>query len=374
MHELTAFRRLLHAHPELSNQEFATQQRIRDFLANHTAPEPLTIATTGLIYPFRFGPGPHVLVRVDIDALPITETNVFEHASTHPGVAHKCGHDGHATIGVGLVQKLVQEPLKNGSVSVLFQPAEEVGEGAQKVLNDSNFQTTDFDFALALHNIPGEDKNKVLWKHASFTPAVHSLIIRLQGITSHAAEPLKGINPAYALAAIIDLAKNLEETDESHPQFGLITPVYSSLGSKDYGISAGHGEIHFTMRSWEQHAVDALTEKFLDASKTIAQEHQLEISHQKTAVFASNYNNKKVVDAVIKSAKHLQLATSEKKHPFPWGEDFGLFTQSIPGAMFGLGAGKDTPPLHNPEYDYPDDLTPTAIQLFYSTLNELITA
>lgn len=363
--ELSAFRRELHVHPELSGHEHETQKRIRAFLKSHGIHGATDVGKTGLLYRFEFGEGPRLLVRVDTDALPIQEINDFEHRSGTEGVSHKCGHDGHTTIGAGLAMHLKDNPLKAGSVDIIFQPAEEIGEGARAVLADVQFDAKRYDHAVALHNIPGAPMHQVLCRTHSFTPAVHSLIIRLQGKTSHAAQPLKGHNPAYALAEITALAQGMEETDELHADYNLITPVYSCLGSKDYGISAGYGELHFTIRSWEQQRVDDITQSFSDRVLKIAHNHQLEVETELVAVFAANQNDPFVVEQVQLAAVQLDLSYVDKREPFPWGEDFGLFTQHIKGAMFGLGSGESTPALHNPDYDYPDEITETGIHLFY---------
>jgi len=369
--QLKVLRRDLHAHPELSGREYETQRRIQTFLQNHGYREVRNIGKTGLICPFRFGEGPAVLVRVDIDALPIAEVNEFEYRSQTPGVSHKCGHDGHAAIGCGLVMELLRQPLPRGTVYVLFQPAEETGEGARAVINDPLFASLRIDHAVALHNIPGAPLHQVLWKKGSFTPAVQSLVIKLTGKTSQAAEPHKGLNPAYAIAEIIRAAAEMENTVQESTSFNLITPVFASLGSKDYGISAGYGEVHFTIRSWTQEVMETTTTSFGQRVKEIAATHRLTAETEILAAFAANQNNDHIVEKIARAVKHLGLDHVEKKVPFPWGEDFGLFTQTIPGAMFGLGSGESTPALHNPDYDFPDEIIETGVRLFYQIAQNL---
>ncbi|MDP4764652.1 MAG: amidohydrolase [Salibacteraceae bacterium] len=364
--KLTDFRKSLHQNPELSGYEVETQSRIKQFIKAKTKLEGKNVGQFGTLYSFDFAPGKKVLIRVDCDALPIQEINDFSHKSKVDGVSHKCGHDGHTTIGAGLVMKLHNEPLSAGSVDVIFQPAEEIGEGAKGILADANFDISRYDYAVALHNIPGKPLHQVLYKKDGFTPAVQSLIVKLTGKTAHAAQPLTGHNPSYAIAEITQWALENEQTDEKHPNYHLITPVFTEIGSRDYGISAGYGEVHFTIRSWEQSKMESVTEAFLTKVKSIAAAHKLELAHEFTAVFAANQNNHFVVDQILQSAKDLGLNHSEKAEPFPWGEDFGLFTQTIPGAMFGLGSGENTPALHNPDYDYPDEITETGINLFYA--------
>lgn len=371
---LTALRRELHTHPELSGREYETQKRIRLFLEKNGYSGAQTIGGTGLLCPFHFGDGPSLLIRVDIDALAIGEVNTFEHRSQTPGVSHKCGHDGHTAIGCGTVLALLHKPLPRGTVYVLFQPAEETGEGARAVIGDPLFATLKTDFAVSLHNIPGAPLHQVLWKNEGFTPAVQSLIIRLKGKTSHAAEPHRGINPAYAIADIIQQAAAIENTDQQQADFSLVTPVYSTLGSKDYGISAGYGEVHFTIRSWAQATMESVTALFKQRVQEIASRYHLVFETEITAVFAANFNNRRVVEEITRAAENLGLNSVMKKEPFPWGEDFGLFTQTVPGAMFGLGSGESTPALHNPDYDYPDEITETGVSLFYEIAKNICSA
>ncbi|MEX2597098.1 MAG: M20/M25/M40 family metallo-hydrolase, partial [Salibacteraceae bacterium] len=143
--QLLALRRDLHAHPELSGNEKETIKRIKTFVHKQTGLEGTDVGGYGSCYTFNYGKGNHLLVRVDIDGLPIQEVNDFEYVSKTKGVSHKCGHDGHAAIGAGLVIKLHNEPLKHGKLTVLFQPAEEIGEGAKSVLNDPSFDISAFD-------------------------------------------------------------------------------------------------------------------------------------------------------------------------------------------------------------------------------------
>ncbi len=369
--KLENFRRELHQYPELSGAEFETQKRIAEFIQNELGLKGKKLGHTGLLYSVKHGDGPKILARFDIDALPIQEVNDFAHASKTVGVSHKCGHDGHTSIGIGLLSKLSSDPIKGANVDILFQPAEEIGEGAVAVLADENFDVNAYEYAIAMHNIPGVEKNKLIVKEKEFTPAVHSIIIKLKGRTSHAAEPLKGDNPAYLMSEILLMAREMEDTDEKSDSYGLITPVHTVLGSEDYGISAGYAELHFTLRTWQQEKLESLTSEFIRVVEEMAAETPFEIQKEKLAVFAANFNAPEVVKAIRGAGKKLDLSIQEKEKPFPWGEDFGLFTQEIPGAMFGLGAGINCPALHNPDYDYPDEITASAINIFYHSIYQL---
>jgi amidohydrolase len=370
---LVDFRKESHANPEISEHEFNTQKRIVSFLKSHTNVSVSEIGKTGVLATLDTGiPGPVVMIRGDIDALPIQEVNTFLHRSKTDGVSHKCGHDGHTSILLGLAMKLSVEPLKKGKALLLFQPAEENGMGAQAVLADKQFQNLGIDYVFALHNLPGVPKHEIVVKEKEFTSNVKSIIIKLNGKTAHAAEPEQGYNPAMAMAEILHFADKHTYNHPESTEFFLMTPVYANLGEKAYGISAGYGEVHITIRSWSTNLMQAKCDLLVDFIEQKCTEQKLTPEVSWVEEFYANINHPDAVDVVRKSAEMNQLKVVNAFHPFRWGEDFGLFTQKFKGAMFGLGAGENTPALHNPDYDYPDDITPTGINMFYNILQQIL--
>ncbi|REE80590.1 amidohydrolase [Lutibacter oceani] len=367
---LTNFRKKLHQFPELSDNEKQTAQAVVDELK---LCNPTTIITKlgghGVAAIFKGSlKGDTILFRAELDALPIIEENTFEHASQYPGISHKCGHDGHATILIGLARILKLNPLLKGEVILLFQPAEENGNGAKAVLEDEKFKSIKPDFVFALHNVPDYDKGAIIIKTNSFTPSVTSLKITLKGKNSHAAEPENGINPDLALQELIVAIKALADTNIDNETFSVITTVYATLGSKDYGISADYAELHFTIRCWTANQLNDLKEIIATLIKNISKKHQLKYTLDWIYEFDSNNNNDKAVDYILKAAESNSFNIIKKPTPFKWGEDFGTFTQQFKGAMFGLGSGVQTPALHNPDYDFPDEITPYGVQMFYTII------
>ncbi|UQD56729.1 amidohydrolase [Flavobacterium sp. K5-23] len=373
---LTLLRKELHQHPEVSGVEFETAKRITSFLENFPPDELITnIGTTGVVAIYKGNKtGKTVLFRCELDALPIEEINTFEHRSLTNGVSHKCGHDGHMAILCGLATELHHNKPETGSVILLFQPAEEDGSGAQKIYSDPKFATLKPDFVFALHNLPGFPKNQIVVKNDTFTCAVNSVIIKLNGVTAHAGEPEKGINPALAIASIITQFNKIIQADISKEDYCLVTPIYTEMGKKAYGVSAGAGEVHFTVRSdsnLQMKKVEITLEKL---AQSIAKEHQLECNISWTQGFQANENNKQAADHIRNAAKINNFELLEKETPFTWGEDFGLFTQQYPGAMFGLGSGINTPALHNPDYDFPDEIIKTGVSIFYQISKQITNA
>lgn len=376
MEALILLRKELHKNPEVSGNEVETAKKIVAFLEKHAPDEIVTgVGETGIvaIYKGRQS-GKTLLFRCELDALPIEEINTFEHRSLTNGVSHKCGHDGHMAILCGLATELSQNRPETGTVILLFQPAEEDGSGAQKVFSDPKFALLKPDYVFALHNLPGFTKNQIVVKNDTFTCAVNSIIIKLNGVTAHAGEPEKGINPALAIASILNQFDAVIQSDISKKEYCLITPIHVEMGKKAYGVSAGAGEVHFTVRSDSNSQMKKVETTLEKLAHSIAKEHQLECNIAWTQSFQANENNKEAADHIRKAAQNNNCDLLEKETPFTWGEDFGLFTQQYPGAMFGLGSGVNTPALHNPDYDFPDEIIETGISVFHQISKQITNA
>lgn len=370
---LKNIRRRFHAHPELSGQEYATQKQILDFLKTHTKASFIDIAQTGVLARFDGDTsGPTIMIRGDIDALPILDINNFEYSSKTQGVSHKCGHDGHTTILLGLAIQLSENPIQKGSVMLLFQPAEETGMGAQQVIDDPKFQGQEIEYVFALHNLPGYNEHEIVVKENEFTANVKSLILKMTGKTAHAAEPEQGNNPSMAISDILTFADKLTHNKPEESNFFLMTPVYATLGDKAYGISAGYGEVHFTIRSWSNELMEQRSNEIMTFLEETCKKYKLRPDISWTQVFHANINHPLAVDYIRLAANENKLELTEIAHPFRWGEDFGLFTQQYKGAMFGLGAGTSTPALHNPDYDYPDEITLTGVRMFHTIIKKIL--
>jgi len=366
--QLITFRKEVHQNPELSQKEFETQNSILSFL-KEIGVEGKKVGETGVLVSFDSGKaGKEVLIRSDHDALPIQEVNAFEYKSKVNGVSHKCGHDGHTAILCGVAHYFKENPIKKGRVSLVFQPAEENGEGAKAVLRDPIFKVAP-DFVFALHNLPGFPLHKVILREGTFTAAAKSIIIKLDGKTSHAAEPENGINPASAISEIIQFFNQVSRPDSSRNDFALTTPIYINMGTTSYGVSAGHGEVHYTLRTWNNDIMNSLVSALESEIQRISKEHMLKVTISYTEEFDSSLNDKEAVSLIKKAIESNKLDSEERTDPFKWGEDFGLYTQKYKGAMFGLGAGLDCPSLHNPDYDFPDAIIETGVKMF-TTITE----
>ena len=373
--QLIAFRKKLHSQPEVSGNEKETAQHVLALLKTCNPDAIISdIGGHGILATWDSKKnGKEIIFRAELDALPIEEINEFAHKSTYAGVSHKCGHDGHATILCGLAQHLSANRPQTGKVRLLFQPAEENGEGAKAMLEDKKINGIQPDYIFALHNLPGYPLSEVVVKEKTFTAAVTSIIIHLKGKTSHAAEPEHGINPALAIAQIIEQSLALADNKPEKEDMKVITPVYIEMGEKAYGISAGEASVHLTIRCWNDENLLALQKNIEKLSNEIGKKFGLKTSFDYTQTFHANMNNLEAVAFVRKSSVNQNLRLTERPFPFKWGEDFGLFTAKYKGCMFGLGSGENSPALHNPDYDFPDELIKTGVTIFSGIINQLNT-
>ena len=377
MNDIITLRKHLHQNPELSGFELETSKTIAAFLKQYSPDELLENLGNGTgiiaVYQPEEEARQTVMFRCELDALPIQEINDFEHRSVTDEVSHKCGHDGHMAIMVAYAKKLSEQKMQNTKVLLLFQPAEENGEGAVAIYNDPHFKELNPDLVFALHNLPGYDHHDIVVKNHTFTCAVNSIIIKLHGKTAHAGEPENGDNPALPIAEIMTEFNKKIQPDPKKEKFSILTPIYLIMGTEDYGISAGYGEVHYTFRRAVNAEMKELEEELQGIAVKAAERYHLNPEILWTQRFSANENNPEAVDFVRQAATNSNFNLIEREVPFQWGEDFGIFTEHFKGAMFGLGSGKFTPNLHNPDYDWPDEITETGAEIFYK-ISQLIDA
>jgi len=375
LQQLVTFRKELHAHPEVSGKERETAQRVLHLLEKCSPDSLLSgVGGHGIIATFDSGKeGPALLFRAELDALPIREVNTFGHRSKYDGVSHMCGHDGHATVLCGLAQELAAQRPKKGKVHLLFQPAEENGEGAKAMLADPKFEGIAPDMVFAFHNLPGYPLGTAVVRDGIFTAAVNSIIIHLKGKTAHAAEPEHGINPALAVADILKGSLHLAHNVPADKDMRVVTPVHVLLGDTSYGISAGEAAVHLTVRCWDDSNLRQLERDIEALSRSVSGEYGLQVSFEYTQSFHANCNHPEAASLVRRAAENHGIPLTERDFPFKWGEDFGLFTDRFKGCMFGIGSGENQPALHNPDYDWPDALTPVGIRIFHGVIKDLLT-
>lgn len=370
--KLVSLRKEIHQHPDRSGHEEHTAQRIQSFIEQYKPDEVVTqIGGHGIAFRYNGKKnGPVVLIRCELDALPIAEINTFEYHSVVANISHKCGHDGHMAIVAGLAAKLYESEIKSGAVVLLFQPAEETGQGAHAVVNDPKFASIQADYCYALHNIPGYPVNSIICKQDTFSLASVGMVIQLTGKTSHAGEPDKGINPALAIADLIREIINLPQQKTDYLDYVLSTIVHIDLGEIAFGTSAGYAELRATLRGNRDEDVELLKKKSIEAVTRISNRYGLKHAYEFVEYFPAVINHTECFENIKIAAQANNLQWIEKDKPFPWSEDFSHLIKNGKGAMFGLGAGEKHPQLHNPDFDFPDELIETGIAMFYQIINQ----
>lgn len=372
MKTIIKLRHHLHQYPELSGSEGATAQHIIEFF-KPLKPDSIlqNLGGDGVAIIFSGSdPGPTVLLRCELDALPIEEINQTPHQSTRRGVAHQCGHDGHMSILAAVGVELAQNRIQSGRVVLLYQPAEETGTGAEAVVNDPQYLDIKPDYAFALHNVPGFPMGQVILRRDVFSSASRGVAIQLTGSTAHAAQPETGVSPAKSMCDIIERLSALPAGIADPGELAFATVVGSRLGEKAFGTAPGSAEIWATLRCETNESMARVVDYVEGVVKESATAEGLQVELSYEDVFNATVNSDKAVDIIEDSAGNQPVQFIEK--PFRWSEDFGQITATCEGALFGLGSGVNTPDLHNPDYDFPDELIPIGADIFMRIIQQCL--
>lgn len=370
--ELSKIRRYLHKHPEPSMREEKTAQYLHEILQQTSPDRIVTNAGAYSIMALYKGrdDGETVMLRCDIDALPIEEKNRVDYSSVNEGYSHKCGHDGHMTIMLGLADRLSKRDF-NGNVVLLFQSGEETAEGAKAVLDSGYYGEFKPDWIFGLHNMPGYEEGSVIIKNDIFASASKGLKIFLRGETSHAGQPEDGNNPSQAMNAIINMLQSAPNMYIGFHDNALVTVVNATLGEVAFGTSPGAARICATLRTYNNAQMMLLSDKIIKITENIASAFQLDIEYQWVETFPALVNNNSGAAIVRKAAESADLSLVEADKPFSWSEDFAYYLAQTKGAFFGLGSGFKCRSLHNSDYDFPEDIMISGIDIFYSIIQQV---
>lgn len=372
--ELTGLRRRLHQYAELSGQEQQTPGLLKDFLKN-TAPDEVREGMGGsglaVIYNGSLD-GPTVMIRAELDALPIPETVSLPYASGRRDVSHKCGHDGHMAMVAGVGLLAGRHPVQSGRLILLFQPAEETGEGAARLMEDPQFRSLEPDFLFALHNLPGFNEGEVILKKGVFSSASRGYAAHLVGQTAHAGHPDHARSPAEAIAGLMQTLPALPSRCLPLHRSGQITVIHARLGEIAFGTTPGQGAVMATLRAHYNEDIDRLAHETGQLVQGYCRTYGLQSREEWQEVFDATVNDDDSVDRILQAARMQGVPVRWMDHPFPWSEDFGQFTRHYGGALFGLGAGLQQPQLHSGDYDFPDRLIPVGTGLFWTLIRQLL--
>ena len=354
---LTRIRRHIHANPELSFKEAATAELVATHLGEWGYEVTRHIGGHGVVGVLRAGDGQRsVSLRADMDALPIVEESGQAHASTSPGVMHACGHDGHTTMLLGAARHLARTRLFNGTVNLVFQPAEEAGRhsGAQQMIADGLFERFPCDAIFGLHNHPGYAVGTFMFGSGPFMSASDRVLIKINGRGGHAARPHMTVDPILIAGSLVMALQSVVSRNIDPTQTAIVT-----IGTLNAGIASnvipGSATMGLSVRSFSPEVRDLLQQRITELVSLHVQGYggTVEIEYERGAPVLVN------TAAETEFARGIAEELVGPEHtiapfgPVTGSEDFAYYLQHRPGCFLRLGNG-DTPMVHSPRSDFND--------------------
>lgn len=369
---LNTFRSTLHHVPEGALQELRTASIVAGFLAAYRPDAMLhTLGGHGVAAVYEGeNPGPTMLVRAELDAVPVERAEQSPFAIMSPAYEHRCGHDAHMTMVAGLAPLFASRRPESGRVVLLFQPAEETGEGAQRVLDDPVFMGLRPDFAVALHNLPGVPKNTVVLREGVFACASVGLSLDLHGEPSHAAEPEKGTSPAAALGEL--LLELPELSTPEGPGYRLFTITHAEMGRRSFGVSPGHARLFATLRAQTNTDLEAVRARATELVRDKCTRFGLRSEVTWCDAFPETRNDPNLVRVLAGVCTELGIDHLEREHPMRWSDDFGHFAAAAPSVYFGIGIGEERPGLHQEGYAFPEGVVPVGVEVLHRFVTRML--
>jgi amidohydrolase len=368
---IAVFRRHLHMLPEASREEERTAAAVVAMLEACNPDQIVTgLGGHGVAAVYNgAASGPSVLLRAELDGLRIADLADVPHRSIVPMRGHLCGHDGHTATLVACARMLAAARPARGRVILMFQPAEEDGSGAAAVIADPRFGALAPDWAFSFHNLPGIAIGSAALRSGPVNCASRGMAIRLEGRTAHASMPETGVSPMRAISGLMPELAALSSGHPPEPGFTLATVTHCVMGEPVFGIAPAFADIHVTLRTLTDDRMAALVARAEALARDAANTHGLTLSIAWHDVFAHVENAPEATARIAEALDALAIPHAAHDLPMRASEDFGRFGHPFAGkrplsAMVFLGAGVGTPQLHNPDYDYPDALTPIAAAMF----------
>ncbi len=363
---LIEIRRHLHAHPELSGQEYQTAAYVAGVLSSCGLQVKEEVGKTGVIGQLPgTGKDPRIIaLRTDMDALPIQEKTHLEYASSKAGVMHACGHDVHTTVGLGVAMLLSQLPeAELGKVRFLFQPAEEIAQGASWMIKDGAMQ--DVQAIFGMHVFPSIPARSVGIRYGSLTAAADDLEICIQGESGHGARPHEAIDAIWIAAQIMTtLQQAISRTQ--NPLRPLVLTIGQISGGRAPNVIADSCRMTGTVRSLHPETHANLPRWIEGIVANICQTYQAkyEINYRRGVPSVQNDTNlTKILEEASRESwdkEQVQILTE----PSLGAEDFSLYLEQAPGSMFRLGVGRsgvENYPLHHPQFQVDESCIITGV-------------
>lgn len=354
--EMVAIRHQLHTSPELGFEEEQTSRLVAEKLAGWGF-EVTKIAGTGLVGTLRCGKGRRTIgLRADMDALPVYEETNLPYASKSSGRMHACGHDGHTTTLLAAARYLANTKNFNGTVHVIFQPAEEGLGGAHKMVEEGLFERFPCDAVYGFHNVPGIPSGQFLFMPDAVTAASDKARIIVRGKSGHGAQPQNAVDPIVVGAAIVSSIQTIISRNIDPQEAGVVT-IGAFLSGEAFNIIPNEAELRLTARSYAPELRDFIEQRLRDIVRHQAAVFGAEAELDYERITPACRNDA----AMTEFAQHVATDTFGKaalaapRKPFTFGDDFAFMLEKCPGSYFFIGNG-DSADLHNSRYDFNDEL------------------
>jgi len=362
MPELVAIRRDLHAHPELGLEEVRTSDVVAGHLEALGYEVTRGLAKTGLVATLKNGSGDRSIgIRADMDALPIFEETGLDYASKTPGLMHACGHDGHTTMLLGAARAIAERRNFDGTVHLIFQPAEENFGGARIMMEEGLFDRFPCDAVFALHNEPNLPFGQFALRDGPIMAAVDEARITINGRGGHGAEPQDTADPIVCGASIVMALQSIVSRN-IHPMDPSVITVGSFHSGSASNVIPERAEIVVGIRSFDPQVRDELERRITMIARNQAESFGMTATVRYERSYDATINHTAETDFVRDLA--VRFAGADKvvdlARPFMGSEDFAFMLQARPGTYFFLGtsiSGTEKP-LHHPGYNFNDDLLP----------------
>ena len=376
--ELTAWRRDIHAHPELGFEEHRTAdfvaQKLREFgLEVYTG-----IGKTGVVGALRVGNTMRsVGLRADMDALPIQEANTFDHCSKHEGVMHACGHDGHTIMLLGAAKYLAATRNFDGQVYFIFQPAEEGIGGAMAMIEDGLFQQFPCDAVFGMHNRPTLPVGQFAVRSGAMMAGGAFFDIDITGNGAHGARPESGIDPIVVAAQMVTAIQSIVSRNLRPIETAVVSITQLHSGDA-YNVIPHTARLSGTVRAFSQDVMKMVETRMKGIAEGVAGSMGAQAVVDFRNIFAPTINNPTEAEFAAKICNDIVGAENVERNPplIMASEDFSFMLEQVPGCYINIGNGGEEGgcEVHNPAYDFNDDAIPQGATFFARWVEERLAA